>query len=118
MTGAGHRSRTVAAVKAAAATGTALRLLDRVCAAGYVGFTVYVAVQLVEAALTHTLWLLLMIVPVAISAVLLFPSLYRSPDLGLRLMWPLRRTMAMRRPGGGGIDGGPARGARQRRNFM
>ena len=89
---ADHRTRTTAAVKAAAATGTALRVLERACAVAFVGFTVYVGVELVESARANSLWLLVLIVPVAVSALLLLPSLFRSPDLGLRPLWPWRRA--------------------------
>ena len=94
------------AERAVARAGSLLRLVDRACAAAYVGFTFYVAWQLFERSLETSPLLFVVIVPVVISGVLLFPSLFRMPDLGLRLFWPLsggawgRRVRRIRRSKG------------------
>ena len=75
----------------AAGLGAALRLLDRASAVLYIAGTFAMAGMLTWYAVTRTLWLLLLAVPMVVTAVL-FASAFRSnPDLGLRLQWPVRR---------------------------
>jgi hypothetical protein len=78
----------------AAGLGAALRLLDRASAVLYIAGTFAMAGMLTWYAVTRTLWLLLLAVPMAVTAVL-FASAFRSnPELGLHLEWPVRRHRA------------------------
>ncbi|MGF1640297.1 MAG: hypothetical protein ACFCUO_05060 [Rhodospirillales bacterium] len=75
----------------AAAAGTLLRLVDRLCTVLYIAGTFAMAGLLGWYAYTRTPWLLLLAVPMLASAVLLAIGFHRSPELGLRLAWPTRR---------------------------
>lgn len=68
-----------------------LREAERISAVLYLGFCLYVAVDLVGRALRDTLWLLLPAAMVIVSAALVVPALIRHPDGGVRLRWPFRR---------------------------
>ena len=81
--------------------GTVLRLLDRASAVLYIAGIFTMAGMLTWYAFTRTLWLVLLAVPMGVTAVL-FASAFRSnPDLGLRLEWPvLRRRTRPRKQAG------------------
>ncbi|MBK8906602.1 MAG: hypothetical protein IPM60_01425 [Rhodospirillales bacterium] len=72
----------------------ALREVERVSAILYLGFGLYVAVDLIGRAFRDTLWLLLPAAMVIVSASVVVPTLIRHPDRGVRLGWPFRRRRA------------------------
>ena len=67
-----------------------LRLVERLSAVGYVVFTLFVAYELILLALDRSMWLLILAIPVLLTAFLLVPSLFLAPEHVLRLDWPLR----------------------------
>lgn len=75
----------------AAGGGAALRLLDRASALLYIAGTFGMGGMLVWYAFSKTPWLLLLAVPMLLTALLLALAFQRNPDLGLRFEWPLRR---------------------------
>jgi hypothetical protein len=75
----------------ASGAGAALRLLDRASALLYIFGAFAMGGMLVFYAFSKTLWLLLLAVPVLLTALLLALAFKRNPDLGLRIEWPLRR---------------------------
>lgn len=67
---------------------TLVAWLDRAAAAAFLGFGGWLGIDLVRAALTDTLWLLLPAALVLGGVLILLPSLVRRPYLGLRPVWP------------------------------
>jgi len=74
--------------------GATLRLLDRASAVLYIAGTFAMAGLLTWYAFTRTLWLLLLAVPMMVTAVLMALAFKSNPELGLRLEWPARQRRA------------------------
>jgi hypothetical protein len=78
----------------AAGAGAALRFLDRASALLYIAGAFAMGGMLVWQAFSKTLWLLLLAIPILVTASLLALAFQRNPDLGLRLEGPSRRRWA------------------------
>lgn len=87
---AGNGDRRVAAADAA---GRILRLVDRLCAIGYLGFSLWVISDLWRSATEHGWALLVLAVPVIVSTVLLAPSVFGRADRLLRPWTPRGRRL-------------------------
>ena len=95
MTGAGGASRGGATAagarnRAADLAGKALRIIDRLCAIGFLGFSLWLVWDLWARAAVHGWAVLVLAIPVVVSTLLLVPSVFgRGGDL-LRPTWPWR----------------------------
>jgi hypothetical protein len=78
----------------AAGAGAALRFLDRASALLYLAGAFGMGGILVWQAFSKTPWLLLLAIPILVTASLLALAFHRNPDLGLRLERPSWRRRA------------------------